>query len=223
MHPSPPTDRWTVIVPLKSSSRGKSRIEVEPALRRRLAVAMALDTVAACAAATGVLAVLAVIDDPVDGEQLAQLDGVHLHHTTAPGLNGAIADGLAAAGRYGGGRVAILPADLPSLTAGELDAALDAARAHRFAVVADRQGTGTTLLAAATAADLHPHYGPGSLRRHLAAGAAALQLPVDSGLRRDVDQVSDLAGVTGSRTVALLDGAGLLPAACALCAARPAG
>lgn len=223
MHPTPQTDSWTIIVPLKSSARGKSRIEVDPALRRQLAVAMALDTVAAASAATRVATVLAVVDDPADGGRLAEIDRVQVHRTTTVGLNSAIADGLAAVGRRGAGPVAILPADLPSLTAGELDAALALAAGRRFAVVADRQGTGTTLLAADAAADLQPLYGAGSLRRHLAAGATPLELPLDSGLRRDVDDASDLAGVTGSRTLALLEAVGLLPAPVGLCAARPAG
>ena len=51
-------------------------------------------------------------------------------------------------------------------------------------------------------------------------GAVLLNLPVESGLRRDVDQVSDLAGVTGPRTLAVLDAAGR---GVRLCDARPAG
>jgi hypothetical protein len=58
------------------------------------------------------------------------------------------------------------------------------------------------------------------LRRHLADGAVLLDLPVESGLRRDVDRVDDLQGVTGSRTLAVLESAGRGPV---LCQARPAG
>jgi 2-phospho-L-lactate guanylyltransferase len=224
MDPTPPADRWTVVVPLKSSARGKSRIEVDPLLRRRLVLAMALDTVAAAVATAGVVRVLAVVDDPDDGELLAEVDGVLIHRTTATGLNGAIADGLASAGQgVAAGHVAILPADLPSLTAVELGGGLQQAALHRFSVVADRQGTGTTLLAAATGRDLQPHYGAGSLRRHRAAGAVPLDLPQGSGLRRDVDHAADLAGATGPRTLALLTSAGLVPASCGAGAARPAG
>lgn len=221
---TPPTDRWTVVVPLKSSARGKSRIDIEPALRRRLAVAMALDTVAAASVASGVVRVLAVVDDPDDGVQLAEIDGVLIHRTTATGLNGAIADGLAAAGQgLAVGPIAVLPADLPSLTPAELGGALRAAGLHRFCVVADRQGTGTTLLTAVSGRDLRPHYGVGSLRRHQAAGAVPLELPLESGLRRDVDHAADLAGVTGSRTLALLESSGLVSAACGGGVAQPAG
>ena len=87
-------------------------------------------------------------------------------------------------------------------------------------MVADKQGTGTTLLTAAPRTALRPHYGPGSLRQHVAAGAVPIELPVASGLRRDVDVADDLVGVTGARTLNVLIAAGLLPS---LCEARPRG
>ena len=178
---------------------------------------MAADTIAAATAAPGVRLVLVVAEDEADGDRLAQLPGVHIQVTTTAGLNEAIRDGLAG---IADGPVAVLPGDLPSLTADELGDALGAARAHRTAVVADRQGTGTTLLTATAPGRLRPHYGPDSLRRHVAGGAVLLNLPIESGLRRDVDQVSDLAGVTGQRTLAVLDAAGR---GARLCDARPAG
>ena len=47
-----------------------------------------------------------------------------------------------------------------------------------------------------------------------------IELPVASGLRRDVDQLADLAGVTGSRSLKVLAENSL---AAPLCAAREAG
>jgi 2-phospho-L-lactate guanylyltransferase len=217
--------RWAVVVPLKASARGKSRIDVDPVLRRRLARAMAVDTATAASAAAGVGAVLVVVEDPADAEQLDAISGLRVHLTRTRELNGAIADGLAALPGGFTGPVAVLPGDLPSLTADELAGALAAARPHLLAVVADRQGTGTTLLTAASRVALRPQYGAGSLRRHLAAGAVPIELPVDSGLRRDVDIAADLRGVTGPSTAAVLaetccgSGAGWP----GLCAARPAG
>ena len=63
-------------MPLKSSSRGKSRLEVDPVLRQRLAVAMAQDTVAAASAADRVADVLVVAEDPADARQLSRISGV---------------------------------------------------------------------------------------------------------------------------------------------------
>jgi len=219
-----PGDRWTILVPLKASDRGKSRIEVDPVLRRQLVLAMALDTVAAAAAADGVLQVVVVVDEPADADQLTRFPGVRVVRTHASELNHAIVDGARAMvgdadGRHRSGPVAVLPGDLPSLLPGELAAALSAAALHSRAVVADKQGTGTTLLAASDVSLLRPRYGSGSLGRHLADGAVQLELPVDSGLRRDVDHLADLPDVTGPRTVAVLQRAGF---AREWCASRPA-
>jgi 2-phospho-L-lactate guanylyltransferase len=218
VHPTTPPDRWTIVVPLKGSARGKSRIDVDPALRRRLAVAMALDTVAAASDTALVARVLVVVEDRIDGDRLSEIPGVQTLLTRRSGLNEAIEEGLRSL--VVDGPVAALPGDLPSLTPAELGAALAAASVHRLAVVADRQGTGTTLLTGSSAAVLRPRYGSGSLARHVDGGAVLLELPVGSGLRRDVDQLADLAGVTGSRSLAVLTENG---SAAPLCAAREAG
>ncbi len=215
-----PHEKWTLLVPLKSSVRGKSRIDVDPVLRRQLAVSMATDTIAAASAAPGVRAVLVVAEDVRDAEHLAGIPGVRIQRTDTAGLNEAIHDGLAGMGRDRPGPVAVLPGDLPSLMPNELGDALAAAHQHPFAVVADRQGTGTTLLTASTPAQLRPQYGRHSLRRHVALGAVLLDRPIASGLRRDVDRVDDLLGITGRRTLAVLESAGWGPA---LCQARPTG
>jgi len=204
-------------VPLKSSKRGKSRIDVEPIFRSKLAMAMALDTVAATASADVVHTVLVVSESTADADELAGLAGVRILLTEASGLNESIRHGIASLPHSTAHLIAALPADLPSLTANELDGALASAATHRQAVVADRQGTGTTLLTASSPAALRPQYGAGSLGRHVAAGAVTLELPVESGLRRDVDRSIDLEGVTGPRTLALLEQAGRLPMRGRLC------
>lgn len=211
-------------MPLKASDRGKSRIEVDPSLRRQLVLAMALDTVAAAVAAEGVREVVVVVDEPADADQLTRFSGVRVVRTHASELNQAIVDGARALvgdadDPRRSGPVAVLPGDLPSLLPDELAVALSAAATHPLAVVADKQGTGTTLLAAAAVSLLHPRYGSGSLGRHLADGAVRLDLPVDSGLRRDVDHLADLPDVTGPRTVSVLERAGF---ARERCASRPA-
>jgi 2-phospho-L-lactate guanylyltransferase len=207
------TSRWTVVVPLKASHRGKSRIKLDPLLRHRLVLAMAHDTVEAASAAATVGDVLVMLEDPADGDRLAAMTGVRAVLAQGSGLNSAILQGLRSLSALPDGPVAVLPGDLPSLTAEELDQALDAARPHPQAVVADRQGTGTTLLGASSRELLRPQYGEGSLARHVAAGAVPLEIPVGSGLRHDVDRVADLHEVTGPRTRELLAGAGWAPGA----------
>ncbi len=203
----PAASDWTILVPLKSTTRGKSRLDVPADLRRQLALAMALDTVSAAAACAPVVA---VVDDESDAAVLARISGVRVHLTSVSGLNESIRDGLKAlpglsrrptAGRPGvTGKVAVLPGDLPSLHAGELGQVLERCARHRFSVVADHQGVGTTLLAATDLGSLEPQYGPESYRRHRQSGAAAIELPSGSSLRWDVDVVVDLDAVSGSFT-----------------------
>jgi 2-phospho-L-lactate guanylyltransferase len=81
-------------------------------------------------------------------------------------------------------------ADLPALRSDDLDAALSAGLSPRW-FVGDADGTGTTLLAAAPGADLDPHFGPASARRHEDSGAVPVRAAVPS-LRRDVDTDRDL-------------------------------
>jgi 2-phospho-L-lactate/phosphoenolpyruvate guanylyltransferase len=88
--------------------------------------------------------------------------------------------------------MAALTADLPALSAGQLDAALTAAAAVTQAFVADAAGSGTTLYTARPGAVFRPLFGPRSRARHRQAGAVELDLPGIEGLKRDVDTLADL-------------------------------
>lgn len=195
-------------MPVKASVRAKSRIRLDPAVRRTLALIMAEDTVSAIVGAAPVGRTLVVLEDARDGTTLARVPGVDLFVTRTNELNAAIRDGLAALDRDGDGDrvgpVAVVPADLPSLTSVELTDALALAAAHPCSVVADRGGTGTTMLAAQSSELMNPRYGADSFLAHVAGGAVPLDLPGRSGLRRDVDRVDNLRSVTGPRTRAIL-------------------
>ncbi len=190
-------------MPVKSSARAKSRILLDPVVRRALAQAMAQDTVSAVVSAGPVGRTVVVVEDPRDGAALSAQPGVEVFVTRTAELNAAILDAVATL-LPGSGPVAVLPSDLPSLTAGELAEALTLARSHPLSVVADRAGTGTTLLAAGAPELLRPSYGAGSFRLHMGDGAVPLAIPERSGLRRDVDLAEDLRSVTGPRTTSLL-------------------
>ncbi|WP_111765125.1 2-phospho-L-lactate guanylyltransferase [Nakamurella deserti] len=201
---------YAVLIPLKATTRGKSRLGLPDGPRAALARAMALDTVAAVRGAAGVSLVLVLTEDVPDADALAGC-GVEVVLTDVRGLNETIAEGarlLTARGWTG--PVAVLPGDLPFLTAADLAAAL-ATAAGGPGVVADADGTGTTLLAAASSGELRPQFGVGSYRRHRDAGAVGLTVPAASTLHRDVDVLSDLRepgspAVPGRHTRAVLDG-----------------
>ncbi|MGC5168500.1 2-phospho-L-lactate guanylyltransferase [Luteimicrobium sp. DT211] len=200
-----PASGWTVVVPVKGGPDAKSRLaeRLDPAARRALADALALDTLDAVLAARSVACVVVVTGERrlLPGAD----DGPRVVHVDDPGL------GLGAAVREGIGAApdspcAVLLGDLPALRPEDLDAALADAARHERAFVPDADGTGTTLLTGRTPAALRPHFGPGSASAHTDAGHVALD--ARPSLRRDVDTAEDLDDATvlgvGPRTGAFL-------------------
>lgn len=196
----------TVIVPVKSTERGKSRLRLPEPARRQITRAMALDTVAAIIRAAHALV---VVEDRGDAVLFRQVFGgsVRVHRTDRSGLNSAIAEGAGLV--RGSGRVAALPADLSGLRSVDLREALIAARDVPFGVVADRHRIGTTLLSARRPELLVPEYGGSSFDRHRLAGAVELSVRPDSTVRMDIDEPADLAGPVGPRLAVALRMTGL--------------
>ncbi|SDM96165.1 2-phospho-L-lactate guanylyltransferase [Allokutzneria albata] len=191
-----------LVVPVKSLHRAKSRLlgaadrgRRDPGAHAALALALALDTLSAAAAAPGVRRVVAVTSDADVASAVREIGIESIPDIPDRGLNEALrhgarvlreADPLA--------RLGALQADLPALRPSELAAALaasDGGRAH----CPDRQGTGTTLLLAGVGGELDPHFGPGSSAAHTATGARPL-LGEWPSLRCDVDTEEDLAAAT---------------------------
>ena len=180
-------------------------------------MAMATDTAAAVLGCPDVARVVVVTSDALATGQLSSLGvivvpdpaGPHGPDATASrerltledGLNAALAHGaLVAANQWPGTGVAALSADLPALRPAELSRALRAAAAlpaGRAAFIADEQGVGTTMYAAAPGADFRPMFGGASRRRHAASGACELLLDGIPGLRRDVDTPDDFRTAVG--------------------------
>jgi 2-phospho-L-lactate/phosphoenolpyruvate guanylyltransferase len=208
---------WGVVVPVKHLDVAKSRLAVGSGSdRRALALAFAEDVVLAALACPAVGHVLVVTDDEDVAPALRALGAEVTGDRPNAGLDAALVHGEAVLrGADPALGVVAVSADLPALRADDLAEVL-AATARRT-VVADAQGTGTTLLAAAPGVALAPAYGPGSLARHLATGAVAL--PGPPGARRDVDTLDDLAEAlrlgVGPRTAAVAAAVGLLARAAA--------
>jgi len=184
---------WAVVVPVKRLEVAKTRLAVDAQLRHELALAMALDTVAACVAATSVATVLVVTDDVGAAPQLRAVGAHVVADVPDAGLNPALLHGAhVLAERHPGAGVAAVSSDLPALSPGSVDALLTRAAVIDIGCVADTAGSGTTALTAVDAASLRPAFGAGSLRRHIDAGAIDLTPWADPRLRRDVDTVDDL-------------------------------
>lgn len=115
---------------------------------------------------------------------------VRLRRATQTGLNDAILAGLRFAGPH---RCrAAMVGDLPFLLPTDVESALREAARHALSVVADREGSGTTLIAALEGVELIPRFGNTSFARHMAAGHTYLSLPPGSTVHWDVDRQADL-------------------------------
>jgi len=185
---------WSVVIPVKVLALAKSRLAgLADTDRAAVALAMAVDTVAAAVACPAVGDVIVVSDDPAVRTEVEALGAQVIADRPGAGLNRALAAGAEhAAGRWPGRGLAALTADLPALSARELTAALAAATAVTQAFVADAAGSGTTLYTAMPGVAFSPRFGPQSRLRHHEAGAVELDLPDIPGLRRDVDTLADL-------------------------------
>ncbi|MEZ0090677.1 2-phospho-L-lactate guanylyltransferase [Streptacidiphilus sp. EB129] len=185
---------FTLLLPLKPPALAKSRLAaaVGP-LRPELALAFALDTVAAALRTPGVARVLVVTRDQRAGAALAAAGALVLADEPEGGLNAALAHGAAVArARHRADWVAAISADLPALRPAELQLVLRAAAARPRAFLADTQRVGTTLLSAAPGNALDPRFEGESRLRHAASGAYELTLREVPSVRRDVDTPDDL-------------------------------
>jgi 2-phospho-L-lactate guanylyltransferase len=182
---------YVAVVPVKPPTVGKSRL-LGPTdqQRRQLAEAFALDTVAACLRSTLVAEVLVATDDAAFSTKFAALGCATIPDGDTNDLNSALRQAVAEAHRrWPGLRPVALCADLPALTAADLDAALASTTAAP-SFVADAAGTGTTLYSAAYDV-FDPHFGVDSRREHLFAGAVEILGELTT-LRHDVDDLDDL-------------------------------
>ena len=187
---------WCVVIPVKDTRRGKSRIAVPPDVRRALAIAMVRDTLAAVLRVPMVDRVIAVCDTERDAALLDQ-DRVITHIDRWPrGLNAAVTTGATLARQLNPDcNLAALPGDLPALNSIQLSHTLAYARRHARSFVADGEGTGTTLLAARRGHMLNPCYGTGSRMLHAASGAVELTGGSLDSLRWDVDDLDSLGRI----------------------------
>ncbi|MBK6012576.1 2-phospho-L-lactate guanylyltransferase [Streptomyces sp. MBT53] len=205
--------QWTLVIPLKSLARAKTRLSdtAGDGLRPGLALAFAQDTVAAALACPAVRDVAVVTGDALAGRELAALGARIVADEPGDGLNAALrhAATVVRVSRPESA-VAALNADLPALRPLELARVLDAAAEFPRAFLPDAATIGTTLLTARAGRELRPAFGTDSRARHRASGAAELALDAVDSVRQDVDTGEDLRAAlalgVGPRTAAAAAG-----------------
>jgi 2-phospho-L-lactate guanylyltransferase len=196
-----------VVLAVKDLVQAKTRLaEAVPTEQRAaLVLAMLTDTLGVALRSPEVTAAHVVTRDPAVAAAARSCGAAVLADPESEGLNHALEH---AAAILSGQRVVALQPDLPALRTGELTAALASARSRaERCFVADRQGTGTTLLTGIDGTN-PPLFGGASAARHQGSGAERLA-GLWPGLRCDVDTVADLAAAlqlgVGAATGAVID------------------
>jgi 2-phospho-L-lactate guanylyltransferase len=195
-------ERVAAVVPIRSWTTGKSRLDLSDADREAVSRAFALDVVDVLLSTVDLVLVVSS-----DEDVRASLDGCTFLDDPGTGLNDAVAAGCKQVVADGADRVVVAPSDLPCLTAGTLTEVLRLAEEPVHAFCADADGDGTTLVVSREPLELVTSYGASSAAAHRAAGL--VPLPAPAAARRDVDTVTHLreAEALGvrPRTVAVLD------------------
>jgi 2-phospho-L-lactate guanylyltransferase len=193
--------RTLAILPVKSFGAAKQRLApaLGPGSRQALARAMFADVLASLRRVDGLDAVAVVTADTA-AEAAARSAGVLvLNDTAVAGQSAAASIGIEHALAEGFERVLLVPGDTPLLDPADVVALLAAPRA--VSIVPDRHGTGTNALLLTPPDAIYPSFGPGSLKRHVAAAEAAgvsfavAEVPT---LMLDVDTGDDLAALTAA-------------------------
>jgi 2-phospho-L-lactate guanylyltransferase len=186
---------WTLLIPYKGAFNAKSRLResgVSDDDRKLLADAFLSDVLAAASEVERVSQVIVTTPDPATRVLLESCPcSVIVEPRELDGLNDALAWALAEIGEARN-QCAILAADLPFVSAAEIEYALELASQHERSFVSDSAGSGTTLLAMNHTAEFTPAFGEDSRSAHERLGCVELPIPQTSGLRRDVDTLDQL-------------------------------
>ncbi|MCC6171557.1 MAG: 5-amino-6-(D-ribitylamino)uracil--L-tyrosine 4-hydroxyphenyl transferase CofH [Gammaproteobacteria bacterium] len=190
------------IVPVRSGGVGKSRLAgvLSPQRRERLIETMLGEVLAALRGARGIDAIVVVSPDL---EQAPA--GTTLLRDGGEGLNAAVSLALASFGsRFAAALV--VAADVPRVTAAEIETLLQACRDADVGLAPDRRHEGTNALWLRLPPRIAPNFGGASFARHCdAARRAGVRLCIVDlpGLSHDVDLPADLPSGALSRDAVL--------------------
>jgi 2-phospho-L-lactate guanylyltransferase len=194
--------RTWALVPIRGLETAKTRLgdNLDAEERRDLVVDLLGRTLVATRDAGRIAGTIVVTMDPAAAGMARDHRAVGLVER-APGLNGAISAARSVAIARGATAVLVLPADLPAISAEEVDAlvrraarAVDPSSRGLVALVTDQHGSGTNALLVSPPLLIDPRFGVASrdLHRAAAAGAAAAFVELDGPLALDVDTTDDL-------------------------------
>lgn len=186
------------LIAIKGRSQCKSRLAevLEPDQRLQLVRSMLEGVISAARHAQSVRHILIVSPerDRVPGDIAVLAD-------TGGGLNGSLSAAHMTLQEFGCHEVVVLPADLPHITANDIDEMVRVGRSGGFAIAPDAAGVGTNALYIRSPQSFAFRFGPDSRRLHL---EQALNLGLhpqvvrSAGLQFDVDSPNDLINLLES-------------------------
>ena len=184
-----------VVIAVKERFRCKTRLAgaLSPTARLGLVRSMLATVLAAAGRAQTVreIVVLSPERDTVPAEIPVLAD-------TGEGLNVALTQAVRVFGTSGYDELVILPADLPSVCAGDIDALVRAGRQGGFAIAPDAADVGTNALCLVSPTTFQFQFGRNSMQLHLKESrrwGLSSQILRRPGLQFDVDLPDDLQQV----------------------------
>jgi 2-phospho-L-lactate/phosphoenolpyruvate guanylyltransferase len=185
------------LIAIKQRERCKTRLSeiLAPTARLELVRSMLAAVLSATGAAAAVRQIVVVSPErdtvPADVPVIAD---------TGEDLNSALTEAHRVLLEVGWREVVVLPADLPTITAADIDGLTQAGRSGGFAIAPDTAGSGTNALYLAAAQPFRFQFGCGSQRLHLREAERmgltpeVVRLP---GLQFDVDSPADFVRLEG--------------------------
>jgi 2-phospho-L-lactate/phosphoenolpyruvate guanylyltransferase len=193
-----------VLIAIKERSRCKTRLSAVLGTAARLELVRSM-LAAVLSAARGAHTVRQII--VVSPERDSVPADVPVLADSGECLNGALSQAHRVLREFDCREVVILPADLPTISAADIDTLVRAGRQGGFAIASDAAGAGTNALSLASAHPYRFQFGPDSQQLHLkeaerhGLGAQIVRLP---GLEFDVDSPADLDHLDRQRWLARL-------------------
>lgn len=185
------------IVAVKGFERGKYRLAgvLTEAERHLLIKTMLNDVLDALRAAPGIASINVLSSDitvlPKDVEQIVD---------PGTGLNAAVSHAARVVSNEGAHSMLFLPADLPLVTADDINALLAAASDHDAVIAPDARHSGTNALLLTPPQLIEPQFGEQSFTAHVQAirySGARLQIVERPTLAHDIDVPADLHALSG--------------------------
>ncbi len=196
-----------VLIPVKDLSRAKQRLAsmLSQPERTALATAMMEDVFAAVAAARGLDAVFVVSNHGPALERARSFGWTLIRERRQISESYSVDRASRACTAKGVTSLLRLPIDIPLLRPADVEAVLTAAgRAPATVMVPSRDGTGTNALLRTPPTLFRSHFGPNSLRKHLAEArrkGAAVCVLRNARIELDVDDEEDLRALALSTEV----------------------